>query len=209
MNLAQSPIDAAIQAACPIIPAPHHGELPELIGFGKRLIACSNGLLLEARSPALHLRLQVQAFDVALPYGTVAEFVRPANGPIPAALFHEFLNMAISARPSETAAIILTRGTGYVLEQPKITAATAGSVSYIDELDDDRIVIDMHSHGMGEAFFSSTDDQSDLSRRGPYLAIVAGYASEREKIPLVLRAVSPPYLIEIGFSDEAMKGVIA
>lgn len=209
MNAMLSPLDAAIQAACPIVPAPHQGDLPVFSGYGKRLIASASGLFLEARSPALHLRLQIEAFHAPLPYGEVEEFIRPAHGPIPAQLFHEFLDLAIAARPSETAAVIVATASGYTLEQPKITAASGGSVSYIDELDDDRIVVDIHSHGMGRAFFSGTDDASDLSRRGPYLAVVAGYAAKREEIPLVLRAVSAPYLIELGFSDFAMRGVIA
>ena len=209
MNAALSTLDAAIQAACPILPAPHHGALPDLAGYGKRLVATASGLFLETRSPALHFRLRVETFTAPLPYGEVDEFIRPAHGPIPARLFHEFLELAIAARPSETAAAIIATPSGYALEKPKITSATGGSVSYVDDLDDDRIVVDIHSHGMGRAFFSGTDDASDLSRRGPYLAVVAGYAAKREEIPLVLRAVSAPYLIELGFSEPAMRGVIA
>jgi PRTRC genetic system protein A len=208
VNAILSPLDTAIQTACPIIPAPHQGALPEFMGYGKRLIATASGIVLESRSPALHIRLRVETFNAPLPYGEVDEFIRPAHGPIPARLFHEFLELAIAARPSETAAVIVATPSGYALDQPQITSATGGSVSYIDELDDDRIVVDIHSHGMGRAFFSGTDDASDLSRRGPYLAVVAGYAAKREEIPLVLRAVSAPYLIELEFADLAMRGVI-
>lgn len=208
MSMTLSLRDRVLQKAFPMVMAPHEGGLDPIEGFGKRLIAAADGVYLEARSPALHLLLKVQDVEIAFPFGSITPFVRPLHGPIPAALLHEFIHQSIHARPDETAAIILAGPNGYRMECPRIETASGGHVRYYDEFDDDEIVMDLHSHGLGKAFFSGTDDASDRSRRGPYLAVVAGYSETYSTTPLVIRAVCGNYLIPLHFSDTLVQGAI-
>ena len=203
-----SPIDRAIQLAFPVTTATQGAPMPEL-ETGKRLIVANDGLYLEAASPALRVRVQVEQFETLLPFGRVTEGIELRHGPIPADLLRQFVAQSIMARPHETAAGIVWTGQGYALQQPRIEAAGTAMVRYHDDFDDAGLIIDMHSHGMGAAYFSATDDESDLGRRGPYLALVAGYGASEAETPLALRLVCAPYLVKLGFQHPLMKGVLA
>jgi PRTRC genetic system protein A len=42
------------------------------------------------------------------------------------------------------------------------------------DIDDETVVVDVHSHGTAAAFFSAQDDEDDTGRGGFYLALVLG-----------------------------------
>jgi PRTRC genetic system protein A len=202
------PRDAALYAACPLAPAPTLGTFVPLATPGKRLVAARDGLYLEARSPVLHWLLRVAA--VTLPYGPVTAFVRLAHGPMPTRLLAEIAQASLQASPDEIAFGIEAGADGYTLHVPPIDHASPVAVSYQDAFDPDRLVLDIHSHGAhGAAFFSRTDDASDLSRAGPYLAAVIVPGATFAQSRLTLRAVCAPYLLSLDEQPALLEGLFA
>jgi PRTRC genetic system protein A len=192
MTAELSPLDAAIQSSCPTVLAPHQGELPPLRA-GKRLILAADGLYLEVRSTSLHVLQRIAVLQT--PYGTVAPFVRLACGPIPRDLLRRATEAAAATRVEVAFAIVADGQGGYALVQPEVHSASASHITYADALPDDLLVLDIHSHGEGAAFFSSTDNASDLARPGPYIALVIGRCSTAPEI--AARLVAPPWLCSI------------
>jgi len=192
MTAELSPLDAAIQSSCPTALAPHHGELSPLLA-GKRLILASDGLYLEVRSTALHALQRIAVLQT--PYGTVEPFLRLASGPIPRDLLRRATDAAAATRDEVAFAIVADGQGGYSLVQPEVHSASASHITYADALPDDLLVLDIHSHGDGHAFFSAADDASDLSRPGPYIALVVGRCSTAPEI--AARLVAPPWLSSI------------
>jgi PRTRC genetic system protein A len=162
------PIDIALQTAVPTIMVPLHGEFTELANHGHRFLASSNGLWLEARRAWLYLRWPlIQKSAVAMPYGTVQKAIQIARAP--RELVSEFIRHARDVCPLECAAWIVwnaeTDTWKLVLITP--TTATPQFVSFQRPRlgDNEHLVVDLHSHGRINAFFSQQDDIDD---RGEY-----------------------------------------
>lgn len=134
-----------------------------------------------------------------MPYGDLVPRLRCAAGAVPRALLAEFIAHASANAHQEVAAAILVNedASGFELVWPEVQSSSAGHIRYIDTgIDDARLVIDLHSHATGRAFFSSQDDESDGSRAGPYLSMVVGRC-DTAKPELVACLVLPPYLIPL------------
>lgn len=205
MNIPLDARDAVLYSACPLVMAPTLGTFVPLAEPGKRLVAAADGLYLEARSTALHWLLKVAA--VPMPYGPVTPFLHLPAGPVPKALLDEIYQRALRASPREIAFTVLDAHGSYELVEPTMHSASSGHVTYTEVADAARLVLDVHSHGEHAAYFSSTDDASDLSRGGPYIAGVIAPRTERSQTRLAWRAVCPPYLIAL--DPHLMQGVFA
>jgi PRTRC genetic system protein A len=207
MSALADPRDVAVAAVTPILPMPRHGPLPPLACGAKRLLAAGDGLYLEALTPALDLCWPLA--PVPTPYGPLAARLR-THSPIDRHLLATVLQAAKATPEREIAAAICRRadGRGHEIVWPPIQSSGAGHVTYRDEIDDDRLVLDIHSHGRGAAFFSRQDDTSDLSRRGPYLAAVIGRC-DRAEAEITFRLVCAPYLIPLDVADLIQHGVFA
>jgi PRTRC genetic system protein A len=162
-------------------------------------VAASTGLFLEHRSPAFHLFAQIAA--VPLPYGNVPEpwFAPIVGTPDLLRALRRFVNHAAASPETEIAGAVVAGPGGHELVSPRSISASSGHVAYEDHIVDDHLVFDLHSHGRMPAFFSATDDRSDLSRRGPYLAVVVGSLGRPDLagLSLAARLVSPPYLLHL------------
>lgn len=191
----------------PLMPAPRFGAL-NVLGVGqKRFLGAADGLYVEARTQALGLRLKIG--EALLPYGPLAPEVALPAGPVPRALLREFVKRAQSLAHREVAAAVVLDADGaYRLEWPAVEHASAGHIRYRDTFDDARLVLDLHSHASGAAFFSHMDDASDLSRPGPYFALVVGRC-DRPDPEIVARAVLPPYLQPLPLTWLLEHGVLA
>lgn len=202
------PTDAALFAATPLVPAPRFGFLPPLAEGQKRLLGGSSGLYVEALTQAWDVCVPVAA--VKMPYGDVQPRIRCPTGPVPRGLLREFIDAAREQCDRELAAAVVINDEGaFELIWPEVETSSAGHVRYIDSgIDDDRLVIDLHSHARSRAYFSHQDDASDLSRRGPYLAMVVGRCADAEP-EVATRLALPPYLLPL--SHELLKtlGVFA
>lgn len=202
MNL--HPRDAAVAAATPLKASLYAGTPLPQVGH-KDYVGAADGLYVRARTPALSVTARLT--PATLPYAPLSEAIVPANGPVPTSLLREFARMAAEDADREIAAVIVTDGSGYRLIRVDGTDRSAAHVTYDDgQVDDDALVIDLHSHGRLSAFFSTVDDRSDLSRRGPYIAMVVGEC-DQEAIFLP-RIVMAPHLIDLSMADLYTSGVL-
>lgn len=188
--------DAALFAATPLVPAPRFGALDPLAEGQKRLLGGSAGLYIEARTAAWDLCVPIAA--VPMPYGDLQPRLTCPAGPVPRSLIEAFIERARENCDCEIAAAITIDDNGdFELLWPEVQTASSGHVRYVDSgIDDDRLVIDIHSHARGRAYFSGQDDFSDRSRRGPYLAMVVGRCADASP-EIATRLVLPPYLMPL------------
>lgn len=199
------PLDTALAAASPLVPNLYAG-LPEVPEGQKQIVGAADGLYVRAATPALSVCARIA--DAKLPYAPLVQSIRPKYGPIPLTLLHDFVEWAQISRNREIAAVIETYGPGYCLRRLEPTSASGAHITYDDtQVEDDALVVDLHSHGKMPAFFSSTDDESDLSRRGPYIAAVVGECGTRDIVSF--RLVAPPYLIPLDIDWLVENGVFA
>ena len=200
--------DAILHAACPMVVAPTFGQFEPMQVPGKRMVAARDGIYLEARSAALHWLLLVS--EVPLPYGVVKPFLRAINGPVPSRMFYDIADRSLQASPAEIAFGIQSMQDGsYELKVPVVISANASHVTYHDSFEADHLVFDIHSHGQADAFFSGTDDESDLSRLGPYIAGVIAPRTTYASTRMSFRAVCAPFLIPLEWDEESFKDLIA
>lgn len=194
-----SAIDKAVSLAMPIVGVPHASPLlPVEIGK-QRLLVASDGLYVEARSPMLHVRWKVA--DAQTPYGSLTAILCPTNCSLPYALVREFVGASMRSSTVEIAATIEGTDISHRLRFLDPISSGAGHVSYSDrDTDDDALLVDMHSHGAFEARFSAQDDESDRSRRGPYVAIVIGNCNTSQP-RMVARIVAAGCLIDVTESE--------
>lgn len=203
-----NPLDRAAELAMPLVAARHADALPSLAPGLRRLVCAGDGLYAQAATPTLDVSVQVAQLQT--PYGKCSQHLRLINGPVPLALVSAFVDAARATPQVEVAGVIehAPEG-GYRLRMIAPRANGAAFVEYDDaEVDDDRLVVDLHSHGYMGPIFSSTDDQSDLSRRGPYLAMVVGHCHQASPV-IHCRVVMPPYLVETSLITLVEQGVLA
>lgn len=164
--------DRALFAATPMLMAPRFGVLPTLRVGEHRFVAASNGIFVQASSKALAVTLKV-ARTPRLPYGELRESVELAGGSIPVALWEQMQNKAVASAPKEWAGVVVYENGAYRLIEPEVESISGAHIRYCTQAyDDEAVALDVHSHWHGEAFFSSTDDESD--RGGFYIACVLG-----------------------------------
>lgn len=173
-----------------MLPVPRFSRLPPLEIGRMRYLVAEDGVYLEARSRALHACLAISAWVAPMPFGPAVPFAKPAAGPIPPHMLMEFNAIAAAASPAEAAALIVLYGNGYRLVRPAGQKAGVGRISYstrgIDPLD---VLVDMHSHGQMNAFFSAQDDADDLANPSPcFLAMVFGRVG-RGRLQIASRTV--------------------
>lgn len=188
-----NPIDSTLQRSFPALMVPTRETVAPMDQQGERLLIASNGVFLEISRPWLRLVRQIAVYSVttAIPYGEVAEVTELRCGPVPPALIAEFANLAQAAMPNETGAWIVWSEASQMFRLVPLPAISrsAGHLNYErPELRDGEVlVVDAHSHGAAEAFFSRTDDADD--RHDVKLAFVLGNCgSDRPSMALRLCA---------------------
>ncbi|MBC3871775.1 PRTRC system protein A [Undibacterium oligocarboniphilum] len=164
MNL--SPIDAQLQGQFPTVMVPIYSTLDGLDRNGHRFLMAKNGLWMEVKRSYLHAVIPViNQIPCVVPYGQVEKSLSIL--PIASQLIREFKNYAATVLPFECAGrILLHKPTGTMrLEILKATSVSPSHVEYqIPTLSvDEEMVLDIHSHGNFNAFFSSRDDEDDRS----------------------------------------------
>jgi len=169
--------DRVVFGETPVLLQPCLGEkLPEPEDFKHRFVCGRDGLYIEARNKVIELRQCVAQSMFPLPYGKIEQTgIRLRNGRIPHRILMDAIGESSLSVPNEWAGLVVwneARG-GYELFEPDVIRSTPGKISYRNSIPDGLIpVMDLHSHGDGSAFFSSTDDISDIG--GFYIAGVIG-----------------------------------
>lgn len=189
--------DRVLFAQFPLLMAPMSGELPPCPPGARRLIAASDGLWVETVTPAVHFR--GRAAPVVLPFGPVRGFCRLTGGLIPASIRDAVFERAKSCR-EEIACLVAwsRREAAYRLIWPDVDSVSRSHVTYSAwaDTDDLSLAVDIHSHGAGAAFFSSTDDASDRGVFEPHLSVVLGRCDQPE-LQLATRFCVGQYLVDL------------
>jgi len=181
--LADDPTAAAILATIPCYPVPPTGRSPGIDALraaraGHGLAIGQDGVMLVLRRPWLALDARLATpLPAYLPFGSVG---RPGAilrcGLIPAELLDRIVDHFAAALPNEAAAFVIwneeTRV--FAVEFPDIGEATPSRLVYRPPVlaPGWHIVCDVHSHGNGRAYFSSTDDADDA--HSTKIAVVIG-----------------------------------
>ncbi|HWW70311.1 MAG TPA: PRTRC system protein A [Duganella sp.] len=181
-------LDLALVQAAPVVAAPANCEFYPLQENGHRFVVATNGVYLEARRPWLHFIHQISEFaGVTVPYGSITPKFELAFGRVGTALpqLREFARHAQAAAPLEAAASIIwnSRLDAWRIEFPEIIGeATTASIRFQQPhlADDEHLVIDVHSHGHLDAFFSGVDDADDAGA-----VKIAGVVGNLDGVPTV------------------------
>ncbi len=163
-----SPQDQLVLGQTPCLMAPIIGTLPPLEVGKKRFIIAEDGFYIEGKTHGIHVLLKYADVPARLPYGRVKTHITFAFGKIPFNLINAFMTGAVNACPNEHAAVICIneQRNGYKVVTPTVESASAGHITYrTNDIDYDDIVLDIHSHGQGKAYFSPVDDLSDTHIR--------------------------------------------
>lgn len=181
--------DAALQALTPTVMVPRFETFEPLSQPGHRFLAASNGEFLEVRRAWMYARLQIaRGSVVAKPYGVVTECIQWLCPPIPLFLFERFARVAREHCPLEAAGwITWNQHSGqFAFRAVDVRQASASHIHFdrprLEE--GEHLVVDLHSHGIGNSFFSETDNLDDMG--DVKLSIVFGRCHER-RLSTVLR----------------------
>jgi PRTRC genetic system protein A len=145
---------------------PLHGTFTPLDKDGHRFLLGKNGTFIEVRRNWLHaIWPDGEGACAAKPYGTVDKVVTLAFGTIPAWVTSQFAQDAKASGNVEIAACVIwdahTRSLHY--RRCETITASRAHIQYRRPAlaAHESLVIDLHSHGLGNAFFSGQDDKDD------------------------------------------------
>lgn len=158
--------DLLLQSHLPTLMVPRFEALPSLLENHSRLLMAKDGLWIEAKTAWGAFIKRIFESPRPLPYGSIKEKTTLLSGPIPMRFLARFVTQADESGQEglETAAwIVWSAVQGWQYLELELLAQNVGSVMFRwPELDPETsLVLDMHSHGRGPAFFSKTDDLSD------------------------------------------------
>lgn len=169
--------DLLLQKHLPTFMAPRFEPLPSLEEGQTRLLMAEDGLWIEAKTAWGAFARRVFESPRALPYGPIKEITALDCGSIPVLLVERFADQAneFADKGCETAAWLIWSPTaGWEYLELNIPEHTSVSVRFTwPQLGPDwHLILDLHSHGIGPAFFSRTDDRSDQGL--PHFSLVLG-----------------------------------
>ncbi len=189
--------DRVVFGETPTLMQPLFGEkLPEPEEYKHRFVVGQDGLYIEAQNSVVAVRQCIAESGLQLPYGKIEHTgIQLRNGKIPGRILCDVLKKAAAAVPNEWAGLVVWNGklSEYQLFEPDVVVATPGRVSYLSSLLVSLMpVMDLHSHGNGVAFFSATDNESDLG--GFYVAAVLGHCASRKPSTVTRMVVNGQFL---------------
>lgn len=185
-------MDAYLQRNFPTVLAPRFSALAPMTEPGERFVLTSSKLLFEVSRPWLHAVHAISKdFDRKTPYGEgLPEGIELKFGAIPKEMLEQFIELARLAFPLETAAwIVWNEDSGdFNLMPLKAISSSANHVHFERPTlpGGQHLVMDIHSHGEAEAFFSSTDDQDDIDQ----LCVSAVVGRVNSPTPMVIARLS-------------------
>lgn len=158
-------MDKAILQAFPLIAVPPSGELPLPQANGIRYLAARSGLWREINLPWIRLRHRIGSTAIGLPYGETHAELSFLCGEIPMELVREFCYEAKLEAPIEIAGALIwnENKNEWRYARRRASSASASHIEYeeVRMNEGEHLVVDIHSHGHHEAFFSEEDDRDD------------------------------------------------
>lgn len=159
-------MDAMVMANFPVTVAKHSQPIEEPAAFGQRFIVGQQGLYREISTPWLLSRALIANTQMPTPYGAVEECAVLKCGSPPADLWRGFIQHAKKVAPVECAGLMIwnAQTLRWRLAIREAIYATSSRVDYMEpELQEDELaVVDVHSHGLHRAYFSSLDNRDDI-----------------------------------------------
>lgn len=177
------PTDTAIIAAVPCYPVPPSGLSPAIDALrsareGHGILIGHDGVMLIVRRAWLELDQFISpALPVHLPYGSAGpDRCSLRCGLVPGHILEAVNDHFERSAPNEAAAFVTwdENNRTFDLILPDIVEATPSRLVYRPPVlkIGEHLIADIHSHGAGRAFFSSTDDIDDA--HSTKIAIVLG-----------------------------------
>jgi len=158
--------DVALQSVMTTVMVPRYAELEELDMPGNRILMAENGVWLEVCRAWLYARIPVSLpLRIPVPYGVIYEELRFSFGKLPKAMVAQFIEQARVRSPNECAAWGVWNQrtdswTLLMLEERSVgTDHIEVNLPTLEE--GEHRVMDLHSHGLHDAFFSREDNQDD------------------------------------------------
>jgi PRTRC genetic system protein A len=186
MTYANNPLDVALAAGTPVYPMAHDGTLPELVSGQHCYLLAQDGLFLYGRGYGFDAIKRLSTLAAPTPFGAITPGLRLDHGRVSVALFAHACGFAAKIAQTEWAGAITIQEDRYQLDEIVAEATSAAEVTYLREsYDDDRLIVDLHSHGEDKAYFSPTDDRCDA--QGIYLAVVIGHCHDANRMHFVSR----------------------
>lgn len=156
--------DTALQSTTPTVMVPKFEALEPLASNGHRFLMATDGLWLEVKRSWCHIvqPLGLKTSPVPMPYGSVQRKVELAFKKIPLWMIEKFTAQAVQMHPVETGAVgiynFLTDSFRYELCDTVKAGVGHLKARWPTALGEgESIVLDMHSHGPIDAYFSSQD----------------------------------------------------
>lgn len=170
-------VDALMQAQFPTLMVPIVGSVLGMENNGHRYLMANNGVWVQVKRSWLNAVLPITTEPkVTVPYGAVSMECKVLA--FPKQLMQEFGAFAKEQYPNECAARIIFNNLSksFRLEKMVPKSVSTGHVSYsIPVLNaDEELVVDIHSHGSYDAFFSKDQDDIDDATEVKVAAVI-GY----------------------------------
>jgi len=164
--MTRHPLDIALQGACPTVMVPLYGELAPLDAPGHRFLSASDGLWIEINRPWMTLIWPVATqTDFPAPYGKLEKKIDLAFGKVPTDLINQFISDAEIAFPNEFGAWLVWDDQAKQLRYHAMQTIAAGpghlEAKRPDLAEHESLAVNLHSHGIYPAYFSSEDNFDD------------------------------------------------
>lgn len=185
-------MDEVLQRAFPTVLAPRFSMLEPMSATGERFVLTNSRLMFEVSRPWLHAVRGISSpFERKTPYGDgPLEGVTLRCGPIPQQLLNRFIEQAKQAYPQETAAWVVWNEADGQFAYQSLATLSAGEGHVHFERPALPLgwhqVMDIHSHGRHDAFFSKQDDIDDKDQL--CVSVVVGQVDQPR--PAVLARLS-------------------
>lgn len=157
--------DMVLQQTMPTVMVPLFGKFEPLATAGNRILAAKSGFWVEARRPGIYIRQPIALQKaVALPYGDVTATLETQFSHLGHVL-QEFVETARKALPNEVALALIWDDESKQLQTHtlKPISSSSGHIHYDRPVlqSGQHVVMDIHSHGRSDAYFSRTDNKDD------------------------------------------------
>lgn len=189
VNYVDNNFDQVALAVTPTLMKPIKGDISwELNEGAYRYIMAKDGLYIEGKSALLHASFKISDLGGrSMPYGEHKPFCNFTHGLPAARIYHEIIENCVNSKEQEYACNIRYGNASYFIDEPATISRSAGHISYVSDKDVNNLLVDVHSHGFGKAYFSGTDDKSD--EHGIYIAMVLGRCGSLSTIEAATRIV--------------------
>lgn len=197
-------LDNMVNSVFPVLTAPIECSLPEPTCDGVRYVLARNGIWQDIESNWIRIRQRIGS--APLPFGKVSSSVQLKCSFPSINLWREFVKEAHKLFPNEVAALFVWNAVSgdWRMAMRKAISSSQEHIDYEnpDISPDEVAIIDVHSHGELNAFFSSIDDMDDAGSLK--ISAVLGCLHDEPELLIRFNAIDRKYKMELE-NDGALK----